>query len=161
MHVYIYHAEKQIQKIIWIIVFSCPIVIEIKLKTAKQDYKPYKAQEELNFNQTLFPMMKIPLHNVDFCKKIGLTVKSVISLLAGNRLTANNFSFFSPEYNQKFTAENLKLKIEKEPDSPNKLQLNLNGINILDWFVEKYREVQQKININKKPEINKSKGIRH
>jgi len=71
-----------------------------------------------------------------------------------------NFIFFSPEHNQKFIAENLKLKIEKEPDNPNKLRLNPNDIDIMDWFREKYREVQQKINISRKPEMNRNKGIK-
>jgi len=36
----------------------------------------------------------------------------------------------------------VKLKIEKEPDSQNKLCLNLNGMNILDWFKVKFQELQ-------------------
>ncbi len=51
---------------------------------------------------------------------------------AGRNLTAKTFSFFSPEHKQKFTAEDVKLKMEKEPDNPDKLRLNLNGMNILD-----------------------------
>jgi chromosome segregation ATPase len=134
--------------------------IETKLKTAKQDYEPYKAQDELNLIHELFPMMKEQLRIADFCRKIGIAFESVKALFAGKSLTGNNFIFFSPEHNQKFKAENLKLKIEKEPDNPNKLRLNLNGIDILEWFSEKYREVQQRLNIYRKPEINRSKGVR-
>ena len=57
-------------------------------------------------------------------------------------------------------AEDVKLKIEKEPDNPNKLRLNLNGMDILEWFKDKYREVQQKNNISIEPEIKKGKGIK-
>ena len=134
--------------------------IENKLKTAKQDYEPYKAQDELNLIHELFPMMKEQLRIADFCRKIGIAFESVKALFAGKSLTGNNFIFFSPEHNQKFKAENLKLKIEKEPDNPNKLRLNLNEMDILEWFREKYREVQQKLNIDRKPEMNKSKGIK-
>jgi len=134
--------------------------IENKLTTAKQDYEPYKAQDELNLIHELFPMMKEQLRIADFCKKIGLAFESVKLLIAGKHLTAKTFSFFSPEHNQKFIAEDVQLKIEKEQDSPNKLRLNLNDMNILDWFVEKYREVQQKINISRKSELNKSRGIK-
>jgi hypothetical protein len=63
----------------------------------------------------------------------------------GKTLTAKSFSFFSPEHNQKFTAENINLKIEKEQDNPNKLRLNLNGMNILDWFRGKYQEIHRKV----------------
>ncbi|KAA6330830.1 hypothetical protein EZS27_020505, partial [termite gut metagenome] len=67
--------------------------------------------------------------------------------------------FFSPEHNQKFTAEDVRLKIEKEPDNPNKLRLNLNGMNILEWFRQKYKEVQQKIDIISR-QVPKSKGFK-
>jgi len=87
-------------------------------------------------------MMKEQLRIADFCKKTGLAVESIKSLLSGKTLTAKSFSFFSPEHNRKFKAEDIRLKIEKETDSPNKLQLNLNGISIADWFRKKYLELQ-------------------
>jgi hypothetical protein len=135
-------------------------VVETKLQKAKQDYEPYKAQEELNLIHELFPMIKEQLRIAEFCRKIGLAVESIKALFAGKTLTAKSFSFFSPEHNQKFTVENVKLKIEKEPDNLNKLRLNLNGMNILEWFREKYQEVQEKFSINKKQEVNKSKGFK-
>jgi hypothetical protein len=57
------------------------------------------------------------------------------------------------------------LKIENEPDNPNKLRLNLNGTNILEWFQQKYQKFQKSIGINIKPKHNaernnKSKGIK-
>jgi hypothetical protein len=52
--------------------------------------------------------------------------------------------------------EDVKLKIDSEPDNPNKLRLNLNGMNILEWFRQRFQEVK----FNKKPEISKSKGIK-
>jgi hypothetical protein len=33
-------------------------------------------------------------------------------------------------------------------------------MDILDWFKVKYQEVQQKFNLNRKPEINKNKRVR-
>jgi hypothetical protein len=134
--------------------------IETKLAKAKQDYEPYKTQEELNLIHALFPLMKEQLRIATLCQKIGLVVESIKALFAGKTLTANSFSFFSPEHNQKFMAENISLKIEKEPDNPNKSRLNLNGMNILEWFREKYQEVQKQFGINRKLEINKNKGIK-
>jgi hypothetical protein len=90
-------------------------------------------------------MMKEQLRITALCQKIRLAVESIKALFAGKTLTVKSFSFFSPEHNQKFMAEDIKLKIEKEVDNPNKLRLNLNGINILDWFREKYQEVQRKV----------------
>ncbi|KAA6340297.1 Plasmid recombination enzyme [termite gut metagenome] len=135
-------------------------IIETKLQQAKQEYEPYKVQEELNLIHELFPMMKEQLRIADLCRKIGLAIESIKSLFEGKSLTAKPFSFFSPEHNQKFMAEDVRLKIEKEPDNPNKLRLNLNGMNILEWFKVKYQEVQKKHNTGRKPEINKSKGIK-
>jgi len=88
--------------------------------------------------------MKEQLRIADLCQKIGLAFESVKSLFAGKSLIAKTFSFFSPEHNKKFTVEDMKLKIENEPDIPNKLRLNLNGMNILDWFKQKYSELQKK-----------------
>jgi FtsZ-binding cell division protein ZapB len=139
-------------------------IIETKLQKAKKDYEPYKVQEELNLIHELFPMMKEQLRIATFCRKIGLAIETIKSLLEGKSLTAKSFSFFSPEHNHKFTAEDVRLKIEKEPDNPNKLRLNINGMNILDWFRQKYQEFQMSIGINIKPrkevEIHKSKGIK-
>jgi hypothetical protein len=130
--------------------------VEAKLQKARQDYEPYKAQEELNLIHELFPMMKEQLRIAELCRKIGLAVESVRSLLTGITLIAKSFSFFLPEHKQKFTAENVKLKIDNEPDNLNKLRLNLNGVNILDWFRQKFQEAQ----FSKKPEINRSRGIK-
>jgi hypothetical protein len=134
--------------------------IEAKLQKVQQAYEPYKAQEELNRIHELFPMVKEQLRIAELCRKIGLAIESIKALLTGKTLTAKSFSFFSPEHKQKFTVEDVKLKIESEPDNPNKLRLNLNGMDILEWFKQKYQEVQQRLNIGKKQEMNKSKGIR-
>ena len=138
--------------------------IETKLERAKQEYEPYKAQEELNLIYNLFPMMKEQLSIADFCKKIGLTFNSIRALLESRNLTAKTFSFFSPEHKQKFTAEGVKLKIEKEPDNPDKLRLNLNGQNIIDWFREQYQRVKQVTNQHArpsiKPEVGRNKGFK-
>jgi hypothetical protein len=120
------------------------ITVGPKLQKAKQDYEPYKAQDELNLIHDLFPMMKENLRMAELCKKIGIGIEYIKMLFSGKSLTAKSFSFFSPEHNQKFTAENINLKIEKEQDNPNKLHLSLNGMNILEWFKQKYQEVQRK-----------------
>ncbi|WP_291530397.1 hypothetical protein [Bacteroides sp. UBA939] len=121
-------------------------------------------QEELNLIHNLFPMMKEQLRIADLCKTMGLAVNSIKALLEGRNLTAKTFSFFSPEHKQKFTAEDVKLKMEKEPDNPDKLQLNLNGQNIIDWFREQYQRVIQATNHyvrpNIKPEAGKNKSFK-
>jgi hypothetical protein len=60
--------------------------------------------------------------------------------------TSKPFALFSSEHNRKFTAaEGVRLKVEQEPNNPNRLRLVLNGMNILEWFREKAREMKQRV----------------
>jgi len=90
-------------------------------------------------------MMKEQIRIAGFCEKIGLAFESIKKLLNGITLTSKAFKFYSPEHNQHFEAKDIQLKIEKEPDSPEKLRLNLNGENIKDWFNRKHQELQKTI----------------
>jgi len=56
MDKYLYQKEQEVS------------VVEDKLQKIKQDYEPYKAQEELNLIHDLFPMMKEQLRIADFCR---------------------------------------------------------------------------------------------
>ncbi|KAA6314502.1 hypothetical protein EZS27_034890, partial [termite gut metagenome] len=44
------------------------------------------------------------------------------------------------------------------PDNPNKLRLAINGMNVVDWFRQKYKELQQRIKINSF-NVSKNKGL--
>lgn len=129
--------------------------LETHMKQLKQDYEPYKAQDEINFIYKLFPALKEELRIGQLCEKIGIAVKSIVLLLEGKTLSADSFSFFSPERNIHFEAKDVKLKIDKEPENPDRLQLNLNGSNILQWFKQKYQQKAQTV----KPEIKRKGGI--
>lgn len=131
-------------------------LLESKLEQLKQDYEPYKAQDELNRIHELLPIVKEQLRIADLCKAIGLGIEYIKVLFEGRSLIAKSYSFFSPEHNRKFKAVDVKLKVEKEPDNPDKLRLNLNGQNILDWFKQKYQETKQII----RPNIQKKGGMR-
>jgi hypothetical protein len=80
-------------------------------------------------------------------------------LFEGKCLSAKSFSFFSPEHNQKFTVEDVRLKIEREPDNPNKLWLNLNGMNILEWFKLQYKKLQHRMEFNIRYDTPKNKRV--
>jgi len=121
--------------------------IESQMQKLKQDYEPYKAQEELNLVHKLFPLMKEQLRIAVLCEKIGLTANSIIKLLEGKTLTSNSFKFYSPEHKQHFEAKEVQLKIEKDTDNSERLNLKLNGKNILDWFKEKFKELHQRTKI--------------
>jgi uncharacterized protein HemY len=132
--------------------------IETKLQKAKQEYEPYKVQEELNRIHELFPMIKEQLRVADLCQKIGFTIEAVRQLLKGITLSIASGKLYSSEHKQHFEVEGAQVKIEKEPDNPNKLRLVINGMNVLDWFRQKYKEVQQRIRVNTF-NISKNKGL--
>jgi hypothetical protein len=110
--------------------------------TTTQIYESYKAQEELNVITKYYSLMKEQMRIAELCEQIGLTFDSVRSLIFGKTLTGESVKLYSPEHERHFQAESVQLKIEKEPDNPTKFRLSLNGQNILDWFRQKYQELQ-------------------
>ncbi|KAA6334704.1 hypothetical protein EZS27_017004 [termite gut metagenome] len=126
-------------------------IIETKLRQAKQDYEPYKAQEELNRIHELFPMIKEKLRIAKLCPKIGFTIAAVKQLLRGITLSIASGKLYSSEYRQYFEVKDTQVKIEKEPDNSDKLRLAINGMDVVDWFRQKYKEFQKSIGINIKP----------
>ncbi|KAA6336986.1 Plasmid recombination enzyme [termite gut metagenome] len=123
-------------------------IIETKLQKAKQEYEPYKAQEELNRIHELFPMMKEQLRIAALCQGVGFTIEAVKQLLRGITIQIHSGKLYSPEHKQYFEVKDAQVKIEKEPDNPNKLRLAINGMNIIDWFKQKYKDIQQRIVAN-------------
>jgi predicted RNase H-like nuclease (RuvC/YqgF family) len=128
--------------------------IETKLQKAKQEYEPYKAQEELNLIHDLFPMVKEQLRIADLCQTIGFTIDAVKQLLKGITITIHSGKLYSSKHDQRLEGKDVQVKIEREPDNPNKLRLAINGMNVVDWFGQKYKEFQQTLGIN----VNSKKG---
>ncbi|KAA6321263.1 Plasmid recombination enzyme [termite gut metagenome] len=135
-------------------------IIEAKLQQAKQEYEPYKALEELNRIHELFPMMKEQLRIAELCRKIGFTIEAVRGLLKGITLFIASGKLYSFEHKQYFEVKEARVKIEKEPDNPDKLRLNINDTNIIDWFKLKYKELQQRIGCSTRQAFPKNKGFR-
>lgn len=137
---------------------------EARIEQLKQDYEPYKAQDELNTIHKYFPMMKEQMRIVGLCEQIGLVLDSICALLFGKTLSGESAKFYSPEHKQYFEAKDIQLKIEKEPDNPGKLRLSLNEQNIIDWFKQKYQEAKQAVRPHVKPvpksPTNENKGIK-
>jgi hypothetical protein len=57
-------------------------------------------------------------------------------------------------------AKDLKIRIEKEPDNPNKLHLTANGTDIFEWFRLEYQKVKEKFGVGNMQETGKNKGVR-
>ena len=148
MHKYVQKKEKELE------------TMETRLQQLRQDYEPYKAQEDLNAINKFFPMMKEQMRIVGLCEQIGLTFDSIRSLLFGKNLSSDSVKLYSPEHKQYFQAKAVQLKIEKEPNASDKLRLSLNGQNIIDWFKQKFQELKQAVKPNLKPDTRKYKGFK-
>ena len=136
---------------------------ETRLEQLRQDYEPYKAQDDINLLLEVMPTLSERLRIAQLCKGIGLAVDAIKQLFSGESVSVNGM-LHSPEHNQDFKVQDAKLQIFKEQDNSDKLLLKLNGQNIIDWFNQKYQEVKQVVRPHirpaVKPEINKGKGFK-
>ncbi len=60
-----------------------------------------------------------------------------------------------------FQTEHSTAKLEENPKEPGKFRLLIDGLPIVDWFRQKYREVQKVmgIHIKERPEVNRNTGV--
>ena len=131
--------------------------VEARLEQLKQNYEPYKAQEDINLLFEVFPQLNERLRIAQLCKAIGLAVDAVKRLFKGEEIMVTG-TLHSPEHNRSFEVQNIKLQLLKDKDNPNKLKLFINGKYIIDWFKQKYQELKQSVRTIQKPE--KNKGVR-
>lgn len=138
-------------------------VIESSLQQLKQDYEPYKAQEDIDLLLSIFPKLSENLRIAQLCKGIGLTVETIKQLFKGEAVSVTE-KLHSHEHDQDFNVQDAKLQLLMERENPYKLRLSLNGQNILDWFKQKYQELKQSVRPYTrpatKPEIGKNKGFK-
>lgn len=125
---------------------------ESRLEQLKQDYEPYKAQEDLNLLLGLYPKLSENLRIAQLCKGVGLAIDTIKQLFTGEAVLFTG-KLHSPEHDHDFNVQDVKLQIFKEQDNPNKFRLSLNGQNILDWFKQKYQEIKQVIKPHIRPTI--------
>lgn len=132
---------------------------ESRLAQLKQDYEPYKAQEDMDLFFGVFTKLSEHLRTVG----IGLTIEAIKKLFNGEIVPITG-KLHSPEHDHDFNVQDAKLQLFKEQDNPNKFRLSLNGQNILDWFKQKYQELKQTIRPHikppTKPEIGENKGFK-
>ncbi|MCC8197172.1 MAG: hypothetical protein LIP06_00960 [Tannerellaceae bacterium] len=137
--------------------------LETRIELLKQDYEPYKAQDDINLLFDVFPQLSERLRIAQLCKGIGLTIDTIKRLFKGEALTVTG-KLHSPEHNQSFSVQDAKLQLFKESKDSDKLKLSINGQNIIDWFKQKYQELKQATSYYKRPtiksEVEKNKGIK-
>jgi hypothetical protein len=125
---------------------------ETRIEQLKQDYEPYKAQDDINLLLGVFPHLSERLRIAQLCKAVGLTIDSIKQLFKGEPLSFTG-KLYSPEHDQSFNAQDAKLQIFKESKDSDRLKLTINGQNILDWFKQKYQEVKQTTSHYVRPKI--------
>jgi hypothetical protein len=134
---------------------------ESRLEQLKQDYEPYKAQEDMDLFFGVFPKLNEHLRTVQLCKGIGLTIENIRKLFNGEAVSITG-KLHSPEHDRDYSVQDAKLQLFKEQGNPDKFRLSLNGQNILSWFKQKYQEVKQTIRPHIKPippKQNRGQGI--
>lgn len=131
--------------------------VEARLEQLKQNYEPYKAQEDINLLYEVFPQLNERLRIAQLCKGIGLAVDAIKRLFKGEEIMVTG-TLHSSEHSRSFKVQNIKLQLLKDKDNPNKLKLFINGKYIIDWFKQKYQELKQSVRTIQQPE--KNKGVR-
>ncbi len=135
--------------------------LETRIELLKQDYEPYKAQDDLNILLDLFPVLGGHLRIAQLCKGIGLAIDTIKQLFKGEAVTVTG-KLHSPEHDYSFSVQDAKLQLFKESDNSDKLKLSINGQNIIDWFKEQFGKLRQTIKPHIKPvqpEQKKGRGM--
>jgi len=117
---------------------------ETRLQQLKQEYEPYKAQDDINLLVSIFPKLSENLQMAQLCRGIGLTIETIKELFTGKEVTVTG-KLHSSEHDRDFNVQDAKLQLYKEAHNPNKLHLSLNGQNIIEWFKEQYAKIKQTI----------------
>lgn len=137
--------------------------LETRIEQLRQDYEPYKAQDDINLLISVFPQLNERLRIAQLCKGVGLTIDTIKQLFNGETVAVTG-KLHSPEHDQSFNVQDAKLQLFKECKDSDRLKLSINGQNIIDWFKQKYQEVKQAANYYKRPivksEMGKNKGLK-
>jgi hypothetical protein len=124
--------------------------LETRIEQLKQDYEPYKAQDDINLLFSLFPLLNENLRIAQLCKDVGLAIDTIKKLFSDESVSFTG-KLYSSDHDQSFNAQDVKLQIFKESKDSDRLKLSINGQNIIDWFKQKYQEQKQATNYLKDP----------
>lgn len=124
--------------------------LENRIEQLQQEYEPYKAQEDINLLFEAFPNLSERLRIAQLCKGIGLAIEAIRQVFKGEPVPYTG-KLNSPEHDQSFNVQDAKLQLFKESKDSDRLKLSINGQNILDWFKQKYQEIQQAVRPHIKP----------
>lgn len=135
--------------------------VETKLEQAKHELDSNNVRADFNLMRELFPKLDELMKQAKFCMKVGLT-KEMVSMLVNEKPVRFSGALYSHEYERKFQTEHSTAKLEENPKELGKFRLLIDGLHVVDWFRQKYREVQKAMGIpvRERPEVNRNKGIK-
>lgn len=105
-----------------------------------------KFSKQLNKIFNLFPHIKELINFESFCRKVGFGTE-MIQRLFNRESVGFKGEIYSHEYHRKFSTSHSVAKIEPDPKQSQKFRLNINGLEIYDWFRQKQKEFLHSIGI--------------
>lgn len=134
--------------------------LNTKIKTMETEHKTAidKLSEQINKIFNFFPHIKELMNFESFCRKVGFGTE-MIQRLFNRESVSFKGEIYSHEYQRKFSTTHSIAKVEPDPKQLQKFRLNIDGVDIYDWFRQKQKEFLQNIGVNL-PEQNNNKGLK-
>ena len=120
---------------------------------ADGDFKKYKADIA-----RYFPDLEDLLNWGRYCTHIGFPDRFTQRILAREKVGFAG-ALFSSEHNQTFRTEGSVAKLERDPENEHRFILNIDGVNVFQWFRDMARKLLEKLGF-KPIESKQSHGIR-
>ncbi|WP_300704689.1 hypothetical protein [Bacteroides sp.] len=103
----------------------------------------------LNKIYNLFPHIEELLKFEKFCQKVGFGVEMIRKMFNREEVGFKG-EIYSHEYQRKYHTDHSIAKVEPDPKQPQKFRLNIDGLEIYDWFRQKQKEFLSSLGINVK-----------
>jgi hypothetical protein len=119
-----------------------------------------KANTELNKIHYWFPDTPQLIKWGEYCQKLGFSNSQAKDLINMKPIRFSG-ELYSNEHSQRFDADNVEVQLKKGSKS-GIFNLQINGISLIEWFRQKYKEFLETLGIKpkQKPEINKNKNFK-
>ena len=134
--------------------------LNTKIKTMETEHTTAidKLSEQINKIFNYFPHIKELLIFEKFCQQVGFRTEMIRRMFNREEVGFKG-EIYSHEYKRKYSTDHSVAKVEPDPIRTGKFQLNIDGLEIYDWFRHKQKEFLHSIGINAK-EQHKKKGIK-
>ena len=158
----LYDENKQIRQ-------SIEVVKNEALKEIKNFGQQFKQREQELLNENsllettlnkiydLFPHIEELLKFEMFCQKVGFGVEMIRKMFNREEVGFKG-KIYSHEYQCKYHTDHSVAKVESDPKQPTKFRLNIDGLDIYDWFRQKRKEFLHSIGV--KPQDGQNRGMK-